>query len=775
MQELCGSKHGHWAVVLLLVWSATACLWAAAEQAGQRLVLVIPRVERAPQLEDFLEMKPNGEMAGRLAKVEGFIQREPSDGAPSTQRTEAYLGYDDKNLYIIFIAFDSAPNKVRARMTRRENIWEDDKVEVALDTFHDQRRAYVFGANPLGIQRDGLLAEGQGDGGPEWDWGGADWSFDTLWQSRGHLTEQGYVVWMAIPFKSLRFPATPQQTWGIMLSRDIPRVNEETNWPHYSSRIEGRLNQAATLQGLENISPGRNMQLIPYGMFRSFRALDTRDPLAPRFVRDRADPDAGLDAKFVFKDSLVLDVALNPDFSQVESDEPQVTVNQRFEVYFPEKRPFFLENANFFETPNDLLFTRRIADPQFGLRLTGKLGPYALGAFLIDDQSPGKRVLLDDPLAGKRALFGIVRVSRDLFRQSSLGFIYTDREFEDSFNRIGGLDGRLKLSRNWVAEFQGVTSATKFLDGSYLAGPAYDVGLRRVGRQLFYELEYTDRSPGFRTQPGFLRRPDMREVEQFVSYDFRPEGKYLISWGPHLRTSRVWDHRGTRLDWSYDIELSWELTGQTYFELSYEAEHERLRPQDFPVLPQNRDFSHNEKRFFLGSSYIPQVNFHVSYGWGAGINYVPPDGQEPVLANASEGELELTLRPITPLLIDNTYIVSWFKDRASGASIFNNHIMRSKWNWQFTRELSLRVILQYESVLANPELTALETRKNFNADFLITYLVNPWTALYIGYNGNAQNIDLLPTATGSEIVYHRRRFINDAKQFFFKFSYLFRF
>ena len=151
---------------------------------------------------------------------------------------------------------------------------------------------------------------------------------------------------------------------------------------HCSSRIEGRLNQAATLRGLVNISPGRNIQLIPFGAFRSFRSLDTRDEDRPQFVRDRADFDGGLDAKLVFKDSLVVDVAVNPDFSQVESDEPQVTVNQRFEVFFPEKRPFFLENASFFETPINLLFTRRIADPQFGVRLTGKLGPYALGAFL---------------------------------------------------------------------------------------------------------------------------------------------------------------------------------------------------------------------------------------------------------------------------------------------------------------------------------------------------------------------------------------------------------
>ncbi|MFQ5817390.1 MAG: DUF5916 domain-containing protein [Terriglobia bacterium] len=760
-----GGGTGRAAMLVAVLVLASASVWAAPDPALTRPVLVIPRVGRPPALEDFLDMKPNGAVEGRWAKVAGFIQQAPSDGEPSTQRTEVYLSYDEKNLYVIFLCFDSEPGKVRARMVRRENLPGEDNVGVMLDTFHDQRRAYFFATNPYGVQLDSIWTEGQG----------FDDSFDTLWHSYGQLTSQGYVIWMAIPFKSLRFPSKSEQTWGILFQRWVVRDNEQTFWPRVSSRIEGQLNQAAMLRGLQNISPGRSIQLIPFGMFRSFRALDKRDPFAPHFVRDRSDPDAGLDAKVVLKDSLVLDVALNPDFSQVESDEPQVTVNQRFEVFFPEKRPFFLENASFFETPINLLFTRRIADPQLGVRLTGKVGPYAIGAFLADDESPGKTVLPDDPLVGKRAYFGIARVSRDIFQQSTLGFIYTHREFEDSFNRVGGLDGRFKLSGNWVARFQGVASSTRFLDGRRLAGPAYDFQLARSGRQLSYNLEYNDRSPGFRTLPGFLVRSDIRRFGQTVNYRFRPEGKYLISWGPNFSLDRVWDHSGNRLDWTSRNYILWEFTGWTFFGLLYNAGRERLRPQDFPVLPENRDFSHTGKGFFFSSSYIPQVTFQGNYVWGTSINFVPPFGQKPMRANKTSGFFGLTLQPLTPLRIDNTYVLSRLTDRATGTSIFNNHILRSKWNWQFNRELSLRVILQYNAVLANPELTALPTTKNFNADFLFTYLVNPWTALFIGYNGNAQNIELLPTATGSQIVHHRRRFTNDAKQFFIKFSYLLRF
>lgn len=777
-------------MLLLAIWGVLApSVLASTDPAGSLPQIEIPRVQRAPTLEDFLDMKPNEEMDGKLVKVEGFKQFSPRDGEPASQPTEVYLGFDDENLYVVWVCFDSEPNKIRARMTRRENILEEDTVVITLDTYHDQLRSFEFWANPFGIQLDAQWTESQG----------LDISFDTVWESRGRLTDRGYVVWMAIPFKSLRFASAPTQDWGVIFWRVIPRANEESTWPDISSRIQGELNQAGTLRIMENISPGRNMQVVPFGFFRSFRALDERDPNLPQFMTDNAEPDAGLDAKFVLKDSFTLDVALNPDFSQVESDDPQVTVNRRFEVFFPEKRPFFIENASFFETPINLFFTRRIADPQFGIRLTGKKGPYAIGALLADDESPGKNVSPLDPARGKRAGFGIFRVSRDIFKQSTVGLIYTDREFLGTSSRAGGVDGRFKFKKNWVANVQAVTSTTEFLDGTRIAGPAYDAQIRREGRQFFYNLEYNDRSPGFRTRTGFLTdqaverfvsditgesggreisqpslRPDVRSVSQFAAYRFRPEGKYLISWGPTFLINPVWDHRGTRLDMFYDAGINWELTGRTLIEVFQTADRELLRPVDFPVLPGNQEFYRNRKGIFFETSYLAQLTFRGEYSFGTRINFVPREGEIPYLANLTRGNVGVTLKPLTPLRIDNVYLLERFTDRDGGANIFNNHIIRSKWNWQFNRELSLRVIFQYDSVLANSALTSLETSKNLNADFLVTYRVNPWTALFVGYNGNIQNIDLLPTATGSRIV-RTQSFRHDARQFFVKFSYLFQF
>ncbi|MFB3920287.1 MAG: DUF5916 domain-containing protein [Terriglobia bacterium] len=778
------SHFAIWAALGLIFLTSSPPAWAADLTKGEQ-VLEIPRVETPPALEDFLDMKPSRAWEGRLAKVGGFIQRLPSDGQPSTQRTDAYLGYDDQNIYCIFVAFDSEPHKMRAHKTIRDDLYGDERLDLFLDTYHDHRRAFVFTVNALGFQMDGTWTEGQ----PKQ----YDRSWDTVWHSRGKLTDRGFVVWVAVPFRSLRFPNVPDQDWGIVLIRWIPRTNESATWPWVSTRIEGRLNQGATLKGIKGISHSRNTQFIPYGFFRSYRALDTRDPTNPHFVTDNTDATAGLDAKFVLKDSFALDATVNPDFSQVESDEPQITINRRFEVFFPEKRPFFLENPSYFDTPINLYFTRRIADPQFGVRLTGKRGPWAVGALLADDEAPGKAVPPTDPLAGERAGVGIVRINRDLFRQSSIGGIFADRELNGGFNRVGGVDARFKLSRNWLLTGQGITSSTLLADGSSKAGPAYKVRLRRDGRQFYMDMDFNDRSPGFDSQTGFLAessverpmnggrnfarpplRPDIRGIGDFITYRFRPEGRHLISWGPNIFVNPIWDHAGNRLDMYSDLGVSWELAGATLIETYYIADQEMLRPRDFSALSENRTYSHHRSGIYFETAVDPRFGLNGQYTRGSIINYVPPAGQEPFLADLVRGGAGATFLPIKALRIQNSYTYEVLHDRQQGASIYNNHIIRSKWNWQFNRQLSFRTIFQYSTVLANPQFTSLETTRNFNADFLFTYLVNPWTAVYVGYNGNLQNLDLLPTTLGEQ-VFRTSYFTHDARQFFVKVSYLFRF
>jgi len=353
----------------------------------------IPRVHRAPKLEDFLGNQPR---EAELT-VTDFRQNSPGDGTPATEPTTAYLSYDGKNLYVVFVCQDQS-GAVRAHLSRREGSDQDDGVGVLLDTFRDFHRAYYFFSNPLGVQTDAIYTEGQG----------YDFSFDTLWGNSGRMTKNGYVVFFAIPFKSLRFSHGPEQTWGVALYRTILRKSEYDYWPYLTQRVEGLTQQFAPVGGIENVSPGRNIQLIPYGLLAGDHFLNQPNPPSPATpptFLDKFEHRAGLDAKFVVKDSLSFDVTLNPDFSQVESDDPQVTVNQRFEVVFPEKRPFFLENNGYFSTPENLFFSRRIVDPEFG-----GVGEIAMGIELHDVDVVDAALMPDFSPPG----YGPVRVRQGL-------------------------------------------------------------------------------------------------------------------------------------------------------------------------------------------------------------------------------------------------------------------------------------------------------------------------------------------------------------------------
>ena len=743
-------------------------------------VIHIPLLTRPPKLEEFESMHPE---RPDMFKITGFIQKDPVDGSEPTQHTDVYIGYDHQNLYVVWVCFDKEPNKIRAHLSRRENIFDDDYVEITLDTFHDQRHGLVFSTNPLGIQADGLWTEASSS---------SDTSWDTVWNTAGKLTKQGYVVLQAIPFRSMRFRAgEAASAWGITFVRNIPRSDEDDWWPRVSSKISGRCVQEATIVGLEGVSPGRNMQFNPYTFARSFRTINQDVPTNPVFQSKAFDSKAGLDSKFVFKDSLVLDTTIEPDFSQVESDEPQNTVNQRFEVFFPEKRPFFLENSNFFETlgpfQNDrLLFTRRIADPQFGARLTGKQGPLALGFLVADDRGPGEAVLPGDPFFGKRALFAVGRVAYDLRQNSSIGVIYTDREFKGDFNRVGGFDTTIKLAKNWTFGFRGVVSSTLDHTSSvpYSFGSDNDGYLFGDGQHFTYNLDYQDISPGFHTETGFIRRTDIRHLNSYYHYYWRPKKGHMILHGPEISGEQTWDHSGTRVEYNVNGDYVFGFHRNTIIAPVIGVESDTLRPVDFSGLTFNQKFIQDVAGIVFRSSPLRQLIVSLRMFRQGAVNVVPPAGQLPNEADETTINAGLTLKPMNGLQIDNTYILDRVKHNPVDHAVFNNHILRSKWNYQFTPALSLRFIMQYNDLLANPQFSSLQTTKNLNFDFLLTYLLHPGTAIYAGYNSNLENIDpglcvrVAGTTecdpNGSGLLHVPGRLMNDGRQVFIKISYLWR-
>ena len=711
------------------------------------------RVDHAPKLEDYL-----GETAGPPGfKITDFRQREPHDGAPASQETAAYISYDDRNLYVAFIC-KANPHTLRAHMVKREDIASDDSVSVALDTFHDGQRAYEFFANPLGIQLDGITAEGVEDD---------DFSFDTVWQSKGKITKDGYVVFFSIPFKSLRFHSRSKRasTWGIALGRVIPGNRELSTWPLLTQKIEAYVPQFASMESPENAHSARNMEFIPYVFAAGEKALDTS--AAQPAMKTQQTYRGGLDAKVVIHDSFTLDATVNPDFSQVESDEPQVTRNQRYEVFFPEKRPFFLENSDFFSTPEALLFTRRIIDPQYGLRLTGKVGNWKVGFLGVDDRAPGLVLPTNDPLYGERAEIFAGRLQR-IFNggSSNVGLMYTRHQFGGNSTNVASIDTRLKLGHNWLFAGQYMESALQTTGLATDLGSAIFAELRHVGRRFNLSTGYVDRTANFAGNDlGFFTRTDIRQLRQTVAYQWKPENGVLTSAGPLFSGNTTMDHAGVLQDWYADLPMQFNFKGPSSFSFGRTESYELYRGIGFRKQSNYGSFSTDKLRV---------VGLRAFYAQGVEINYFPAAGGTPTLGAATDASAGITFKPVSRLQFEEKYIFSRLANPATRSVILENHIARSKINYQVTRPLSFRVIVDYNGLSGNPLLADLEHTRRMSYDALMTYLVHPGTALYIGYSDQFENLLIDPT----DPLGLRRTpdFLNHltARQFFIKLSYSFR-
>ena len=446
----------------------------------------VPLIDQALHLADFPNMEPRDDLRSKLMMVSSFIQNAPFDGQPATEKTEVWMAHTNSTLYFAFLCYDRDPELIRTHLARRENVLNDDYITVILDPFRDRRLGVAFSVNPVGVQADAAWSEANG----------TDYSYDTVWDSEGQIAKQGWMALIAIPFRSLRFH-NDQSDWGVVFLRNFPRNSETDFWPRIAADVTGVLSQEGTLHDLEGVSGSHNFQINPYILGQNERSLVDVDPTNPFFSSRHFENTSGGEVKWILNDSIVLDATINPDFSDVESEQPQFTVDQRYPVYFPELRPFFLENANYFVTPGTLVDTRNVVHPEYGIRLTGKLARTDLGVFATDDRQPGEAVAPDDPLHLKHATIGVGRISQDLGKGSSVGAIYTDEEFGHGWNRIGGIDSTVRFDRHWTARGQLVESSTmgdedKGTPPPYAAGPAGTAQLQRSGHAFNMQKSYAD-------------------------------------------------------------------------------------------------------------------------------------------------------------------------------------------------------------------------------------------------------------------------------------------
>lgn len=711
-------------------------------------ILHIPKVPAPPILADFL----SGEPLDREGRITDFRQREPNDGSPVSRATTAYVSYDDRNLYAVFVCHEEA-GRVRARPARRDDIGADDQVSLFLDTYRDGQRAYVFEVNPLGVQNDGVYTEGKGKDG----------SFDTLWTSEGQVTPFGFVVRMTIPFSSLRFSGASAQTWGVGLGRSIVHNGDQSYWPAISLTKETFVGQLADLTGIEGISPIQKFQVVPYGTFASARVLD-RDQAVYGTQRDRR---AGLDLKIGIRNAFALDAIVNPDFSQVESDDPQVLINQRFEVYRAEKRPFFLENAAFFETPIILFFSRRIVDPEVGTRFTGRAVGWTAGALATNDRAVGGA---GDTSGGDdtRARIGVLRAQREFSNQSRIGAFASTREISGAWNRTVSLDTRVRLSPNVLLTGQAAWSDSRDGGSAPLSGTAYYADLRHRGKHVSYNTTYTDRSQDFRSDLGFIPRLDIRKLDQAIGYYFRPKHPRIIGFGPSVAGTVTHDQAGRLQDWYVGPFFSMDFTGRTGITLSRFEYYQLYRDQPLRTGRTAATFS---------TSVVKWLDLYVSVEEGTDVNYNPAPGLHAFAGDALNASLQLTFRPTARVRWRNVYYRNRLQTEQRSARlerVFDNHILRSRIDYQITRQLTSRTILDYNGVTANGSLAAQESSKRLTIDTLLTEQINAGTALYLGYTNQIENV-MLGDVKGPSVIATDALAASTSAQLFAKISYLFRF
>ncbi len=748
----------------------------------------VPLLVQPLRLADFLadpeNMGPSPALSDHLAHITSFTQRSPLDGQPPSEPTQVYIARTASTLYFVFLCRDTRPAEIRSHLARRENVLTDDNVSVLLDPFQDHRRGILFQTNPQGVQADAAYTENSGN----------DYSYDQVWDSEARITHTGWAALIAIPFRSLRF-RTGSNAWGVVFYRNIPRNSETDTWPRIAQNVAGTLTQEGTLLDVEGGTGSHNIQLNPYGLVQNEHTLNSLDPAAPYFSSRAFEGTAGGDAKIILKDKIVIDATINPDFSQVESNQPQFTVNQRYPVYFPELRPFFLENANYFATPINLLYTRNIVHPEFGVRVTGKVGRTNLGILAIDDRNPGELFQPGDALYGKHSTFAVARVSQDLGKGSSIGAIYTDQEFAGSSNRIGGLDYTARFSDHWTGLGQFVESSTRPLippgtvsSARYSAGPASTLEFTRSGHSFNLDNTYLDVSTGFQTQVGFLQTADIRSDSNNANYHWYPKKGRVQLYGLETTVGYTWDHQGNRVHYNHQFDVFAAFARNLVFAPLFVFNSDTLTPAEYSALPFNRNYAENAVGGIAKGAPMPQINYNIVYLQSGNVNYNPPASTgAPFLLHQNYLQALVTLQPIHALTIDNTYLLD--RDRAvhpatpNAPLAFENQTLRTKLNYQFTRAFSARVIVEYDSTLADPAQTSLVRSKTVSSSALLTWLPHPGTAIYLGYNNNLDNYDHTLCTRGpgtqcnpnSPILPRGTQYLNDGRQIFLKASYLLRF
>lgn len=713
-----------------------------------------PRLARPPTIDGRLD-----EVVWReAARITELVQRRPFDGIPASEASDIYLAYDDSNLYVGLHAHYGDPGMLRANRRDRDQTIEDDLFLIYLDPFLDQQRAYVFTVNGYGVQGDAILQAGA-IGGGRFGVPRGDASWDVLFETAAELVDDGFVAEMAIPFKSLRYPrreAGVPHRWGLQIARIVGGRDEADVWSPTSRDIAGFLPQMGVLEGMTDLSRSHNLEILPTLTAIRFGSLNRA---TGRFADKDLSPEGGVNVKYGVTSNLTADVTFNPDFSQVESDLPQIEVNQRFALFYPELRPFFLEGAEIFDIPTAItpVHTRQIVDPAFGAKLTGKVGRTTVGVLYANDAEPGNVDDGEDPASGAPGHAFVGRMRYDLYAESHVGAIFTSREPLEGYSRLGGVDARFRLGDTHSVSF--LAMGTDHRDGRDPGARGYllDAAFRKRGRNLRYSLATYALSPDFRTDLGHVPRTDQRLTSLTGGYRWWPE-HWLRNWGPEFLYTRSYDFTGVLQDEIADAGINLALFRNMFVAGNVRRELERY---------EGLDFFKTRSRVFGRVDTSRRVGFTLEYRRGDQILLDPIN---PYLGHEQGISASINLRPVSRLRSAINVTTNRFTGPLGGRDVvFDVRIFRALTTYQFTNRLLFRNISEYDTL-----------DRKLDLNFLLTYRVNAGTVFYAGYDDHYQQADLIE---GDLLDWYgtgvRRRHATGRQRTnraaFLKFQYLFRY
>jgi hypothetical protein len=661
--------------------------------------------------------------------VDVTTEVQPGENVPAPVKAKCFITYDDTNLYFAFWCQDTDPSAIQAHYTDRDGPGADDLIGVFLDTFNDERHAFVFACNPLGVQIDGIREDAGGQG--------EDYSWDAIWDSAGRITDEGYEVEIAIPFNQIRFSrGGEEQTWGIMCIRVHPRSQRRQIGNFSLDRNKNCfLCQAPKFEGFEGVKPGRNLEFSP--TVTALRTDERSDFPDGEMVEKDSQAAVGLSARWGITPNIVFNGALNPDFSNVEADIAQLDINTQFALYYPEKRPFFLEGQELFLTPYSVVYTRAIADPLWGTKITGKEGKNSLGLYVARDEItnllfPGSESSSSTSLATETTS-SVFRYRRDVGGNSTIGLLLTDREAEDYYNRLFGVDGHYRFTETDSISYQLIGSSTRYPDhiargfgrpDEGFSGHAAYVGYTHSTRNWGGRLSYYDVGEGFRADLGFMPQVDYRQGHTTLwrtlygdEEDWYTRMEFEVDFGQEETQD------GNLLSREFEASWSFESALQSFF---------------FAQISRNRN-AYLGEQFVLNRQYLSfnarpvgSLQLGISGYFGDWIYYTHV--QPAKRLRVGPWFVYTFGRNLT---VDFSH--SLYRLTVDGGRLFLANLSELRLVYQFNIRTFIRAIFQYRDTRYDPDLyaEAIEAKQRLLfTQFLFSYKINPRTVLFLGYSDN---------------------------------------